>query len=345
MYILNVCENPDILGVIYFILKLIDILLIAIPIGLIVFITIDVFKMIVSDDKGVKDAQKMVINRLIFAVAIFFIPTIVTLIMNLLTIAGIDVEYKSCITNATKENIESFRNMKDIESGNNNGNNNGGNGNSGSGNIENNEDEKAAENAILEKLADQMIVVAQNELGTAGTGQNGNDTPYGKNGAWCAKFVTWVAKNTFINTTNHSINLYEDIINLDNYIVEEARALGSIYAFDKSEHLNFYYSRAKKSLAGDKYTDYKPKKGDYVYMERDGIKWNGEIIIKNMPSGHIGIVEKFDGTYIYIIEGNTHGTGTKYPNNKTCTEDQWCVERKKYTLDNKLLIGFGSWYN
>lgn len=332
MYILNICENPDVLGVIYFILKLIDIVLIAIPIGLIVFITIDVFKMIIGDDKAVKDAQKMVINRLIFAIAIFFIPTIVTLIMNLLTIANINVEYKSCITNATKEKIETFRTMNDIESGNSNGsssNNSGGNGN--------HEDEKANENFYNNKLADLadlMLEKAKNELGTEGTGENGNDTPYGTGGAWCAKFVTWVVKNT--NASNGT-NLYNDIINKDGYIIQEFRALGSIYAFNRSNHLNFYYSKAKKSLAGSKYTEYTPKKGDYIYLERDE-KWNGEINRNGMPNGHVGIVEYVEGNIIHTIEGNVTGKGTD------CADGKWCVSRMERNIDKGNLIGFGSWY-
>ena len=63
---------------------LIPIVQIGIPILLIVFGTIDLGKAVIaSDDKKIKDAQSMLIKRLIYAVAIFFVVTIVTVVINL----------------------------------------------------------------------------------------------------------------------------------------------------------------------------------------------------------------------------------------------------------------------
>ena len=57
---------------------------IGIPILLIVFGTIDLGKAVISsDDKEVKQAQSRLIKRCIYAVAIFFITTIVSIIMSL----------------------------------------------------------------------------------------------------------------------------------------------------------------------------------------------------------------------------------------------------------------------
>ena len=57
---------------------------IGIPILLIVFGTIDLGKAVISsDEKEVKQAQSRLIKRCIYAAAIFFITTIVTLIMTL----------------------------------------------------------------------------------------------------------------------------------------------------------------------------------------------------------------------------------------------------------------------
>lgn len=57
---------------------------IGIPILLIVFGTIDLGKAVISsDDKEVKQAQSRLIKRCIYAVAIFFITTLVSIIMSL----------------------------------------------------------------------------------------------------------------------------------------------------------------------------------------------------------------------------------------------------------------------
>ena len=57
---------------------------IGIPILLIVFGTIDLGKAVISsDEKEVKEAQSRLIKRCIYAVAIFFITTLVTLLMSL----------------------------------------------------------------------------------------------------------------------------------------------------------------------------------------------------------------------------------------------------------------------
>ena len=58
---------------------------IGIPIILILLGTIDLGKAVIaSDEKEVKAAQSRLIKRCIYAVAIFFIVTLVTLVMNLI---------------------------------------------------------------------------------------------------------------------------------------------------------------------------------------------------------------------------------------------------------------------
>ena len=59
---------------------------IGIPIILIVLGVMDLGKAVISsDDKEVKQAQGRLVKRFIYAVAIFFIVTLVSLIMNLVT--------------------------------------------------------------------------------------------------------------------------------------------------------------------------------------------------------------------------------------------------------------------
>ena len=119
MYLLlSGCENPDVLSVIYFIEKILNVVFIIIPIGLILFITIDLVKTILNgnNDKNVKDNNRIIVKRLILAIAIFFIPTIVTLLTNLMSNAGIEfaTEYKKCM-NVTKERIDEARKKQEEE--------------------------------------------------------------------------------------------------------------------------------------------------------------------------------------------------------------------------------------
>ncbi len=118
MYLLlSGCENPDVLSVIYFIEKILNVVFIIIPIGLILFITIDLVKTILNgDDKAEKTNNKIIVKRLILAIAIFFVPTIITLLTNLMSNAGIEfaTEYKKCM-NVTKERIDEARKKQEEE--------------------------------------------------------------------------------------------------------------------------------------------------------------------------------------------------------------------------------------
>ena len=63
--------------------KVLTIFWIIIPIGLIVFGTIDLGKAVISsDEKEVKAAQKRLISRFIYAALVFFVPMIVMAIMD-----------------------------------------------------------------------------------------------------------------------------------------------------------------------------------------------------------------------------------------------------------------------
>ena len=62
---------------------------IGIPILLIVLGTIDLGKAVISsDDKEVKASQKRLIKRFIYAAAVFFVVTFVTIVMNIVAQGG-----------------------------------------------------------------------------------------------------------------------------------------------------------------------------------------------------------------------------------------------------------------
>lgn len=62
---------------------------IIIPIGLIIYGTIDLGKAVIaSDEKEVKSAQSRLIKRVIYAIVIFLVPALVTLVMNIVAIGA-----------------------------------------------------------------------------------------------------------------------------------------------------------------------------------------------------------------------------------------------------------------
>ena len=85
--------------------KLINIVMIVIPIALILFGTIDLGKAVIaSDEKEVKAAQSRLIKRFIYAALIFFVPMLVGVIMNIVAAGekGDTSSWKTCWNTANK---------------------------------------------------------------------------------------------------------------------------------------------------------------------------------------------------------------------------------------------------
>lgn len=107
MLFADVCTNSTILKIIYFISSLINIIFLVIPIILIIMICVDFCKnVIASGEDDMKKNTNVAIKRIIMAVAMFFVPTIVNIAIGLLDDA--DIQYMNCFTNATLENIEFY---------------------------------------------------------------------------------------------------------------------------------------------------------------------------------------------------------------------------------------------
>ena len=97
--------NSDLLPVISFIKNgILPIIQMGIPIILIVMGSIDLGKAVLSsDDKEIKGATSRLIKRAIAAIAVFFIATIVTLLMNLFAKGGKSNEPKDTDTSSWSE--------------------------------------------------------------------------------------------------------------------------------------------------------------------------------------------------------------------------------------------------
>lgn len=104
LLLLSICDNIMVLKIFYFIRILIDIVCFVVPIGLIVIISIDFLKNVISGkDDAMKKNLNLVIKRLINAVVLFLVPVIVELVIN--GIGAFNVNYKDCF-NITEEKIE-----------------------------------------------------------------------------------------------------------------------------------------------------------------------------------------------------------------------------------------------
>lgn len=106
IFFLNKCpEEFEILQVIYFAKLIFQVIFTLLPIGLIVYITIDLFKNVASNnEKEQSKNNSLIIKRIIYAVLIFFVPTIVNLVNGLL--GNLGVEYATYLNCANKNDIQ-----------------------------------------------------------------------------------------------------------------------------------------------------------------------------------------------------------------------------------------------
>ena len=110
MYIFSICETPDILRVILFIKTLLDVVKFIIPIGLIIMVSLDIGKGVVSGSAKPEEILKASGNKLLAAVIIFLLPTIVNF-----TLVFVDenTSYESCWANANNDTIKEYQDILD----------------------------------------------------------------------------------------------------------------------------------------------------------------------------------------------------------------------------------------
>lgn len=98
------CGPSGLLRVIYFFKLILDILFIIVPIGLIILLLIDFSKMVISGDEGAQSKTfKLAMKRILYAVIVFFVPTIVSIFNSILGDLG--VEYSACYNDITIDAI------------------------------------------------------------------------------------------------------------------------------------------------------------------------------------------------------------------------------------------------
>ena len=111
--ILNViCETSFFLQMFLFLKILRRLLFLILPIVLIIVIIIKIYKNIVNNGNELKQELKNVKNKLIAIVIIFLVPTIVNIVMSLMSVDVRD-SYKTCLENATVEKINYYSNIEE----------------------------------------------------------------------------------------------------------------------------------------------------------------------------------------------------------------------------------------
>lgn len=107
----NVCSDATVLQVMGIVRLIMNVICIVIPIVLIIIGSFDLFKAVTAakEDK-IKESQKILIKRIIAAVIVFLVPTIVTVLMNLI---GVN-EWKTCWNEADGSFKEIFDPNSDL---------------------------------------------------------------------------------------------------------------------------------------------------------------------------------------------------------------------------------------
>lgn len=104
--LLAVCTDPNLLQVVLIAKKIIQILEIVGPLGVVLYASIDVVKAVTSKDQSsIKKQLDLIPKRLLAMAILFFVPMLVDITMS---IADNEFEYSACFKNATQENIESL---------------------------------------------------------------------------------------------------------------------------------------------------------------------------------------------------------------------------------------------
>ena len=99
---MKICENPDILNIVYIFKIILNIAVVVAIVAVIIMIMLDVIKIITSADADNKNGKKNITKRLGAMVIILLVPSIISFVLSLVTQAA---EYGNCIENANQDYI------------------------------------------------------------------------------------------------------------------------------------------------------------------------------------------------------------------------------------------------
>lgn len=113
-----ICDTLGFLRVMYFVRLALNLIRYIVPIILIAMLVKDLLMNVINPNE--KDGMKKITNRLIAAVVVFLIPTVVNLIMNFINLifeneSTTNYTVSQCYTNATKNCIDKIDNYLECE--------------------------------------------------------------------------------------------------------------------------------------------------------------------------------------------------------------------------------------
>lgn len=117
LFLREFCDTSSVLKVIMFAKELIKIIFVLVPIGLIIMTSIDIAKNIISGkEDDMKKNVNIAIKRVIMAVIVFFIPTIVSVVNGLVEEStNGSFLYNECLDNANSDFIKDMENEEITE--------------------------------------------------------------------------------------------------------------------------------------------------------------------------------------------------------------------------------------
>ena len=335
MYMLEICEEPAILNLILFVKGILEIICTGVPIILIIMVSIDLLKIVFdATDKTIKASTKSMLNKMIATVVIFFVPTIVNLILKNLN--QMNVQQTACWANANSDTIAYYQEIKEARElserqekqaqivANNK--------------AREKKDQERKDNIVKKSEAGEKLVeIAEKEVGNVG-GQK-YKTFYGIDGDWCAMFVFWVTahtpvsggKNACANVNNSGSDkcVYKAKVDVKTALVNDY--IEQFHKKYKFYHSKYYASKFGTYKKGSK--AYEPQPGDLIYFSWTG-GWRGNpAYTSGGQVSHVGIVKEAKGNTVYTIEGNT-GSNSHYSSK---------VAIKQYDINSSNIVGYGVW--
>jgi hypothetical protein len=113
MFILDACNNISSLGIINFIKNMLSILCIITPVLLLLILTIEFVKAAIASDTETMDKiKKSAVKRIIFAILVFLVPTIVNGVMGLLVNFN---SFADCYNLANSDNVNKYAEIYRLE--------------------------------------------------------------------------------------------------------------------------------------------------------------------------------------------------------------------------------------
>jgi len=115
--VLPACSNSNVLSTLSFVKTVIDFVLYLVPSILILVLGFKLFKIVTSSNPDLKKGMWDIIGKIIICVTIFFIPTLVALLTEILAESGVGVakDYSYCLDSATNENIAFYKEKEETK--------------------------------------------------------------------------------------------------------------------------------------------------------------------------------------------------------------------------------------